>query len=39
MANNLTTKTFSVQDFLKKPGVLILGNDLVLKKSSSPLSR
>lgn len=37
MASNPTTKTFSVQEFLKKPGLLILGNDPVLKESLKPI--
>jgi type IV secretory pathway TraG/TraD family ATPase VirD4 len=37
MATNPSAKTFSVQEFLKNPGVLILGSDPVLKESLNPL--
>ncbi len=37
MASNPSTKNFSVQEFLTNPGVLILGNDPVLKESLNPI--
>lgn len=36
-ATSTNTKRFSVRDFLAKPGVLVLGNDPVLRESLKPI--